>query len=60
MRFLNWVNGVTNRHEPGEDLAAQLSRLNVHPKAAFFTHLHPGHTGGVPALECRRIAPLNS
>ena len=50
MRLFNWVNGVTNRQEAGEDLAAQLARLNVHPKAVFFTHLHPDHTGGVPAL----------
>ena len=50
MRLFNWVNGVTNRQEPGEDLAAQLARLKVHPKAVFFTHLHPDHTGGVPAL----------
>jgi glyoxylase-like metal-dependent hydrolase (beta-lactamase superfamily II) len=41
---------VTNRQEPGADLAAQLARLNVHPKAVFFTHFHPDHTGGVPAL----------
>ena len=32
------------------DLGAQLARLNVHPKAVFFTHLHPDHTGGAPAL----------
>jgi glyoxylase-like metal-dependent hydrolase (beta-lactamase superfamily II) len=50
MRFFNWVNGVTNRQNPGEDLSAQLARMNVHPKAVFFTHLHPDHTGGVPAL----------
>jgi glyoxylase-like metal-dependent hydrolase (beta-lactamase superfamily II) len=50
MRFFNWVNGVTNRQQPGEDLSAQLARMNVHPKAVFFTHLHPDHTGGVPAL----------
>jgi glyoxylase-like metal-dependent hydrolase (beta-lactamase superfamily II) len=50
MRLFNWVNGVTNRQEPGADLAAQLARLNVHPKAVFFTHLHPDHTAGVPAL----------
>ena len=50
MRFFNWLNGVTNRQEPGADLAAQLARLGVHPKAVFFTHLHPDHTGGVPAL----------
>jgi N-acyl homoserine lactone hydrolase len=50
MRFFNWVNGVTNRQEPGMDLSAQLARLNVRPKAVFFTHLHPDHTGGVPAL----------
>ena len=53
MRLFNWVNGVTNRQEAGEDLAAQLARLNVHPKAVFFTHLHPDHTGGVPALAPR-------
>ena len=50
MKLFNWVNGVTNRQEPGEDLAAQLARVNVHPKAVFFTHFHPDHTGGVPAL----------
>jgi glyoxylase-like metal-dependent hydrolase (beta-lactamase superfamily II) len=44
------MNTVTNRQQQGEDLAAQLARLNVHPKAVFFTHLHPDHTGGVPAL----------
>jgi len=50
MRLFNRMNGVTNRQDPGMDLAAQLARLNVHPKAVFFTHLHPDHTGGVPAL----------
>jgi len=50
MQFFNWVNGVTNRQAPGEDLAAQLARVNVHPKAVFFTHFHPDHTAGVPAL----------
>jgi len=50
MKFFNCANGVTNRQEPGMDLAAQLARLNVHPKAMFFTHLHPDHTGGVSAL----------
>jgi glyoxylase-like metal-dependent hydrolase (beta-lactamase superfamily II) len=50
MRLFNWANGVTNRQEPGMDLAAQLARLNVHPKTVFFTHLHPDHTGGVPPL----------
>jgi glyoxylase-like metal-dependent hydrolase (beta-lactamase superfamily II) len=51
MRLFNWVNGVTNRQEPGGDLSAQLARRDVHPSAVFFTHLHPDHTGGVPALE---------
>jgi glyoxylase-like metal-dependent hydrolase (beta-lactamase superfamily II) len=50
MRFFNWMNGVTNRQEQGQDLAAQLTRLNIHPRAVFFTHLHPDHTGGVSAL----------
>jgi N-acyl homoserine lactone hydrolase len=50
MRFFNWFNGVTNRQEPGADLSAQLARLNVHPRAVFFTHLHPDHTGGVASL----------
>lgn len=50
MRFFNWINGVSNGQQPGMDLAAQLARLEVHPKAVFFTHLHPDHTGGVPAL----------
>ncbi len=50
MRLFNWFNGVTNRQEAGTDLAAQLARLNVRPKAVFFTHFHPDHTGGVPAL----------
>jgi len=51
MKLFNWANGVTNRQEPGEDLAAQLARRNVHPKGVLFTHLHPDHTGGVIALE---------
>ena len=51
MKLFNWINGVTNRQQPGEDLSAQLARLNVHPKAVFFTHLHPDHTSGVPALD---------
>jgi glyoxylase-like metal-dependent hydrolase (beta-lactamase superfamily II) len=50
MRLFNRVNGVTNRQQPGADLAAQLARVNIRPKAVFFTHLHPDHTGGVPAL----------
>jgi glyoxylase-like metal-dependent hydrolase (beta-lactamase superfamily II) len=51
MRLFNWVNGVTNQQEPGTDLSAQLAHRDVRPKAVFFTHLHPDHTGGVPALE---------
>jgi N-acyl homoserine lactone hydrolase len=50
MMFFNWLNGVTNPQKPGTDLGAQLARLKVRPKAVFFTHLHPDHTGGVPAL----------
>jgi len=50
MKLFNWVNRVTNRQQQGEDMSAQLARLNVHPRAVFFTHLHPDHTGGVPAL----------
>jgi glyoxylase-like metal-dependent hydrolase (beta-lactamase superfamily II) len=50
MKLFNWANGVTNRQAPGADLATQLARIDVHPKAVFFTHLHPDHTGGVPAL----------
>jgi glyoxylase-like metal-dependent hydrolase (beta-lactamase superfamily II) len=50
MKLFNWINGVTNRQEPGSDLRTQLARMNVHPEAVFFTHLHPDHTGGVPAL----------
>ena len=50
MKLFNWFNGVTNRQQPGEDLQAQLARLKVHPKAVFFTHLHPDHTAGVPTL----------
>ena len=51
MKLFNWTNGVTNRQQRGEDLSAQLARLSVHPRAVFFTHLHPDHTGGVPALD---------
>src|SRR5262245_38114235 len=50
MRLFNWVNGVTNGQEPGADLSAQLVRRDIRPKAVFFTHLHPDHTAGVPAL----------
>jgi N-acyl homoserine lactone hydrolase len=50
MALFNWANGITNRQQPGEDLAAQLARRNIRPKAVFFTHFHPDHTGGVPAL----------
>jgi N-acyl homoserine lactone hydrolase len=51
MAFFNWMNGVTNSQPPGQDLGSQLRRLNIHPRAVLFTHLHPDHTGGVPALE---------
>jgi N-acyl homoserine lactone hydrolase len=51
MQLFNRVNHVTNSQEPGMDLAAQLTRYNVRPKAVFFTHFHPDHTGGVPALD---------
>jgi glyoxylase-like metal-dependent hydrolase (beta-lactamase superfamily II) len=50
MKLFNLVNGVTNRQEPGADLGTQLANANVHPKAVFFTHLHPDHTAGVSAL----------
>jgi glyoxylase-like metal-dependent hydrolase (beta-lactamase superfamily II) len=50
MQLFNWANNVTNRQQPGEDLSRQLERLKVPPKAVFFTHLHPDHTAGVPAL----------
>ena len=50
MSLFNWANGVTNRQQAGEDLQAQLAHLNVKPRAVFFTHLHPDHTAGVPAL----------
>ena len=53
MKLFNWVNRVTNCQQGGEDLSAQLIRLNIHPRAVFFTHLHPDHTGGVPALDPR-------
>jgi N-acyl homoserine lactone hydrolase len=51
MRLFNWANGVTNAQAPGMDLAAQLARRNVRPKTVFFTHFHPDHSGGVPALD---------
>jgi N-acyl homoserine lactone hydrolase len=51
MELFNRVKRVTNSQQPGEDLSAQLDRLNVHPRAVFFTHLHPDHTGGVPSLD---------
>ena len=51
MQLFNKFNGVTNHQQAGEDLSAQLARLDVHPRAVFFTHLHPDHTGGVPALD---------
>ena len=50
MQLFNWMNSVTNNQQPGEDLSAQLARVNVHPRAVLFTHLHPDHTAGVPAL----------
>ena len=53
MQLFNRANGVTNSQQPGEDLSAQLTRLSIHPKAVFFTHLHPDHTGGVPALDAQ-------
>ena len=51
MALFNWLNGVTNSQQPGEDLGSQLERLNIHPSAVFFTHLHPDHTSGVAALD---------
>jgi len=55
MRLFNWANGVSNRQDPGADLGSQLARARIHPKAVFFTHLHPDHTGGVPALEAQTL-----
>ena len=53
MKLFNWLNGVTNHQQQGEDLSAQLARLKIQPRAVFFTHLHPDHTGGVPALDAQ-------
>lgn len=50
MKLFNWAFGVTNRQTAGADLGAQLARLDMHPKAVFFTHLHPDHTAGVLSL----------
>jgi glyoxylase-like metal-dependent hydrolase (beta-lactamase superfamily II) len=50
MKLFNRINGVTNHQQAGDDLSAQLARFDIHPRAVFFTHLHPDHTGGVPAL----------
>jgi len=53
MKLFNWLNGVTNRQQQGEDLSAQLARLKIQPRAVFFTHLHPDHTAGVPPLDAQ-------
>jgi N-acyl homoserine lactone hydrolase len=50
MRLFNWLNGVANEQMPGADLSARLAQHDVHPKAVFFTHLHPDHTAGVIGL----------
>lgn len=51
MALFNRMNGITNGQQPGQDLGSRLRRLNVHPRAVFFTHLHPDHTSAVPALD---------
>lgn len=36
--------------DEGEDVMAQLARLDAHPHTVLFTHLHMDHTAGIPAL----------
>ena len=50
MQLFNRALGVRNGQERGRDVAAILSRRAVHPRAAFFTHLHPDHTSGAVDL----------
>jgi glyoxylase-like metal-dependent hydrolase (beta-lactamase superfamily II) len=53
MQLFNRANRVTNSQQPGEDLSTQLAHLKIRPRAVFFTHLHPDHTGGAPALDAQ-------
>jgi hypothetical protein len=48
MRLFNWVNGVTNRQEPGADLSAQLARLHVHRRRCFSRISIPITPGAFP------------
>jgi N-acyl homoserine lactone hydrolase len=36
--------------EPNQDIASQLQQKNVKLQGVFFTHLHPDHVAGTPAL----------
>lgn len=50
MRLLNWVSGIKNSQQAGQNTAAQLKAHNVHLKGVFFTHFHPDHTSGAAEL----------
>jgi N-acyl homoserine lactone hydrolase len=51
MALFNWLTGVTNRQQPGQDLSAQLASRDIRPRAVFSTHLHPDHIAGVSPLD---------
>ena len=40
-----------NRQEQGQNIGAQLERLNLRPVGIFFTHLHGDHTAGIPEID---------
>jgi glyoxylase-like metal-dependent hydrolase (beta-lactamase superfamily II) len=50
MQLFNRALGVRNGQQAHQSVAEILRERHIHPRAVFFTHLHPDHTSAVPDL----------